>query len=548
MSDQTSQSPEFDTVPPEFDQEPDQGFQDPPRTFWKTLGQLGPGLVIAGSIVGSGELIATTKAGAQAGIALLWLIVLGCLIKVFVQIELGRYSITHGQTTLNALNTVPGRIGPVNWILWFWLAMMLTGLAQLGGIVGGVGQSMAIAFPITGDYREIVTVPSQKELEWFLEWDADLTGNREKWLQLSEEQQQRKEVGHRRIQQQLSLLPDQGEAALDVVRGGGKLKDPWTWDDRFWALGAALITIALLFNGRYGIIQSISTALVVGFTFITIGNALALQSTEQWRLSSEDLLKGFSFRLPEGEDKWVSIKTALATFGIIGVGATELITYPYWCIEKGYARHTGKRTDDPAWGQRARGWMRVMQYDVFLSMVIYTIATMAFYIVGVTVLYREGRDPEGMRMVSTLAAAYVPVFGEYAKWLFLTGAIAVLYSTFLVATAGHSRMYTDALKIFGFIDRNDQQVHNRTLKTFCVILPVICVSSHWTGIDPVKAILLAGMMQATMLPMIGFAALYFRWTATDPRLIPTRRWDTMLVLSFIGLLITGVWGVVSRFM
>jgi hypothetical protein len=33
---------------------------------------------------------------------------------------------------------------------------------------------------------------------------------------------------------------------------------------------------------------------------------------------------------------------------------------------------------------------------------------------------------------------------------------------------------------------------------------------------------------------------------TDPRLKPSRLWDTMLVLSCLGLLITGIWGVLSR--
>ncbi len=37
------------------------------------------------------------------------------------------------------------------------------------------------------------------------------------------------------------------------------------------------------------------------------------------------------------------IGTALATFGIIGVGAAELVVYPYWCLEKGYARFTGEQ-------------------------------------------------------------------------------------------------------------------------------------------------------------------------------------------------------------
>jgi Mn2+/Fe2+ NRAMP family transporter len=53
--------------------------QMPPRTLGATLLRLGPGMIIAGSIVGSGELIATTKAGAEAGFWLLWLIIAGCV-------------------------------------------------------------------------------------------------------------------------------------------------------------------------------------------------------------------------------------------------------------------------------------------------------------------------------------------------------------------------------------------------------------------------------------------------------------------------------------
>ena len=31
------------------------------------------------------------------------------------------------------------------------------------------------------------------------------------------------------------------------------------------------------------------------------------------------------------------LMTAFSMFGITGVGATELYSYPYWCLEKGYA-------------------------------------------------------------------------------------------------------------------------------------------------------------------------------------------------------------------
>jgi Mn2+/Fe2+ NRAMP family transporter len=66
---------------------------EPPVHWLGILSHLGPGLIIAASIVGSGELIATTITGAKAGLSLLWLIILGCVIKVFAQIEIGRFTI-----------------------------------------------------------------------------------------------------------------------------------------------------------------------------------------------------------------------------------------------------------------------------------------------------------------------------------------------------------------------------------------------------------------------------------------------------------------------
>ena len=72
------------------------------------------------------------------------------------------------------------------------------------------------------------------------------------------------------------------------------------------------------------------------------------------------------------------------------MGASELVAYPYWCIEKGYARGAGPRADDDGWARRARGWIRVMQLDAWFSMVVFTIATVAFYLLGAAVLHPAG--------------------------------------------------------------------------------------------------------------------------------------------------------------
>ncbi len=344
-----------DTVPPDLDPREDGTGTNPPRRFAETLRQLGPGLIIAGSIVGSGELIATTKTGAQGGITLLWLIIVGCVIKVFVQIELGRHAITHGQTTLAALNTLPGPRKRVSWILWFWLAMMACTVGQLGGIVGGVGQALAISCPITGDYLDAIRIPAQGDLERFLDWEAARLEGTEQWTSLTREDQERISAGQELMATRLLELGERGDSTLQTVRQGGKLVEPVTVDDRYWATAAALVTVALLYNGRYGLIQNFSTALVVTFTFITLGNVLSLQATPQWRIPLEEWLQGLMFRLPKSSGGPSPLVTALATFGIIGVGATELIQYPYWCIEKGYAKYTGRRSNSDEWAMRSAG-------------------------------------------------------------------------------------------------------------------------------------------------------------------------------------------------
>jgi manganese transport protein len=55
------------------------------------LKKTGPGIIVSASVVGSGELIATTTLGVEVGYTVWWLIVLACLIKAVVQSFLGRY-------------------------------------------------------------------------------------------------------------------------------------------------------------------------------------------------------------------------------------------------------------------------------------------------------------------------------------------------------------------------------------------------------------------------------------------------------------------------
>jgi len=497
-------------------------------------------LIIAAAIVGSGELILTPKTGAQAGFSLLWLIILGCVIKVFVQVELGRYAISSSQATMDALQEVPGpRLLGTRWILWYWLVMFTVSIAQLGGIVHGVGQSLAISLPISGDFKHL--------LEEQIAWDAAA------WEYLQHMPEEDKRALASRDATVRQSARERIRACLEqaIGRPRPKAQDRPTQDDIVWAGLVTVVTIGLLVVGRYGLVQNVSAFLVAAFTGVTIFCVAALQRTE-YAIGWADLIEGFKGRTPRWEELTHSlmalvrsepknaVATALAAFGIIGVGANELISYPYWCIEKGYARWTGPRTSNSSWIQRAQGWMRVMRWDSFLSMAIYTFATVAFYILGAAVLYREGLDPEGNQMVYALSQPYVKVFGPWAHWVFLFGAFAVLYSTFFVANAGHALVATDAVKVFG-VGARDPKTRRRWVKGFCVFLPSLALAFCLWLRRPEKLILASGVMQGIMLPMLAGAALYYRYRRCDERIRPGRLWDLFLWISALGMLVAGLW-------
>ena len=71
-----------------------------------------------------------------------------------------------------------------------------------------------------------------------------------------------------------------------------------------------------------------------------------------------------------------------------------------------------------AWVARARGWIRVMHLDILCSLVIYTLATVAFYLLGAGVLNRSGLVPAQRDTIQVLSRLYTQTLGEWALWLF----------------------------------------------------------------------------------------------------------------------------------
>ncbi len=122
--------------------------REPPSGTLSGLRFIGPGLILSAAIVGSGELIATTSLGAKAGFVLLWIVLFGCLVKVAVQLEFGRFAIVYGLPTYQAWNRVGRtRLGPVHWSVWAGVLYMISTFGGQAGVIGGAAQVGTYVIP-----------------------------------------------------------------------------------------------------------------------------------------------------------------------------------------------------------------------------------------------------------------------------------------------------------------------------------------------------------------------------------------------------------------
>ena len=119
-----------------------------PKGIGGLLRNIGPGVVVSGSVVGSGELLVTTRMGADVGFVFLWGVIFASVIKYFIQLELGRQCLLYNDTTITSLDRVPGlRFGNASWAAWLCLIGYASVFLSLIGILGSVGGLLASVAP-----------------------------------------------------------------------------------------------------------------------------------------------------------------------------------------------------------------------------------------------------------------------------------------------------------------------------------------------------------------------------------------------------------------
>ena len=309
----------------------------------------------------------------------------------------------------------------------------------------------------------------------------------------------------------------------------------------WFAVIIAIIVASMITKGYYFFIEKTSVAMMLIFTLFTIIAVFMLQKTE-YAISGNQILEGFGFKLPKA-----TVGFAIAAFGLTGVGGDEIVAYSYWCLEKGYARFTGPYENTNEWRQRAKGWIKVMNMDAVLSMVVYTLVTAAFYLLGAAVLFKRGEIPDGFGMIETLSKMYTDAYGNWAKDFFLFGSFIVLFSTLFSALAARTRIFSDLFGQLRWIDFFNRKQRKNTVAATAWIFPVLWLIALFLVKSPVIMVTIGGIITFLMLLIIVYAGLHFRYRQKQYQLESSKFYDIALWVSCIAIFTVGFYGVISIF-
>ncbi|MDZ4362208.1 Nramp family divalent metal transporter [Brevundimonas sp.] len=127
--------------------------QVPPDTVPpKRLSLIGPGIIVAATGVGAGDLVATLIAGSRFGYALLWAAVLGAVLKIALAEGVGRWVLSSGRTIFDGWSSLPGATlmgGRLNWAgVYFGLYVVVWGFVYGAAAMTATALPLAALWPV----------------------------------------------------------------------------------------------------------------------------------------------------------------------------------------------------------------------------------------------------------------------------------------------------------------------------------------------------------------------------------------------------------------
>jgi hypothetical protein len=353
----------------------------PPMTlsFWRLAG---PGAVLVGLSIGAGEIIIWPRAVAQFGASMVWAAVLGVLLQLWINFEIGRWTVATGETMYTGYARVWRGFGPL-FILLTILGWLAPGWAQASGsalkalLVGP--DWMAGTFWGSATCWTCVTFSA---VALVLFGPKMVYHSVEKTIEL------------------LVIIVTVGLILVAVAVGTAE-----TWKD----LGAGIVNVG--YRHPEFPVKNLFIALV----FAGAGG-------------TSNLFYSFYLR-----DKNIGMGSLIPDLQNPLRGRTETIP------------STGFRFEDtPENRQRFRAWWRYIRLDQTLFFWLLNTVTLLLFIFGaLAVLHRRGIVPEEGKLIWDESQMLSEVWGYTGRTIFLLVGVATLFSTQLALVDGVSRSIAD---------------------------------------------------------------------------------------------------------
>lgn len=304
--------------------------QGRPGSGWwlgRLLAVIGPGVLVAATGVGAGDLSTAGLAGARFGVALAWAVVLGAVLKWAVTEGLARYQLATGETMLAGAFD---RLGA--WAAWVFLVYLAAWTLFVGAaLMSACGSAAGAMAPLTG------------------------------------------------------------EAGTDKL----------IWGASHSAAAAGLVVL-----GGYRLFERVM-AVCVGAMFVCVVGTAALVLEDP-----AGLLRGLVVpSVPSGSAGGDGLSWAVALVGGVG-GTVTVLCYGYWIREE---------------GRSGAGELARCRVDLALGYA----ATAVFGVSMLVIASGTAATGSGVGFVVGLGDRLGSAAGSWARWVFLAGAWAAVFSSML---------------------------------------------------------------------------------------------------------------------
>ncbi|EME60329.1 hypothetical protein H074_14922 [Amycolatopsis decaplanina DSM 44594] len=266
---------------------------------------------------------------------------------------------------------------------------------------------------------------------------------------------------------------------------------------RYWAMICGLLGFALVWFGRYAIIEKVMTVLV-GIMFVTVvGTAILVVP------NFAELFKGAVPTLPDG-----SLVYVLGLVGGVG-GTITMAAYGYWTLAKGW---------------RSAKWLPMMRADNAVGYVMTGIFVIAMLIVGAELLLGQkiiSGDKGLLFLGDTLAADY----GQWARIPFLIGFFAVSFTSVIGVWHGVSLLFADWWRILRLptnttesVEMYEKKAGERSVAYRGYVLWLTFPPMALLFLDqPFQLTVVYGVLGALFMPFLAATLLVLLNTSRVPR-------------------------------